>query len=231
MTDEVNQETDEYTPPATLPRPVPPDVPNIPVIAICLGLLASVGLGLALFVASQLIYIYLLYNSIIGIGIGIVVAWGIGKTKYHSVPILLLLTATCSLLAYLTFNVALMTYILSEVPGETLEFIEFIRLRAENEPFIGGMEIGAIGNYVVWTIEMLITWYFAWARVSSQLRVMDVEAVPAEVTELIVYLLNSEQSVDGVRRELAARGWTDSSDQDRALLAVTSLASLLQDKE
>lgn len=130
-----------------------------------LGLLAAVALGIALFVASRIVYIYLFYNSIIGIGIGAAVAYGIGKAKYRETSSVVFITAICSFVAYLTFNMALMRYVFG---GDTIGFFEFLRIRAENEPFLSFGQIGAGRNIIIWVVEFLITWYFAWQRANAK---------------------------------------------------------------
>jgi hypothetical protein len=230
MTETISDE-EQYVPPETLPPPIRPEA-GFPLLAILLGSLAAVGLGVAFYLVTSFIYIYILFNALLGIGIGMVIAYGIGTVKYRGIPLLLLLTGACSFLAYLTYNIVLMEAMLSYGPGQSPGFIEFLKFRAANEPFIGGMQIGTIGSYTVWAAEFLITWYFAWTRVSVKMRLMDIDSVPPEVAEFLLYL-SAERGLDldEMEKELAARGWADPEDQHRAFTAVNSLVSLMSEAQ
>lgn len=143
---EILSDEERYTPPETLPSPVRPEMAGFPLLAVLLGGLAAVGLGVALFAASYLIYIYILFNALVGIGIGKVIAYGVGTAKYRGIPLLVLLTGTCSFIAYLTYNLVMMEALLEFDPGESPDFIAFLKFRAANEPFIGEMQLGAIAK-------------------------------------------------------------------------------------
>jgi hypothetical protein len=228
---------------------------TFPFMAVLLGIMASVGLGIALFAAGRFMYIYILYNSLIGIGVGAAIAYGLAHAKYNKRLVPILLVVVCAFISYLTYNIiALMLYVLSQAPGgitpevmleggvrmyyavskapgESIGFLQFLQLRAENEPFIRGARIGAIGNYVVWFVEYLITAYFAWSRVSVTLRLLDVQSVPPAVLGLIAHFLAKNYSVEDVKKELASRGWSRPEDQETAFVAACSLVSLLQQEQ
>src|SRR5947208_784609 len=72
--------------------------------AVLLGVGASLGMGIALFIASRFIYVYILYNQMIGSAIGSAIGHGYksarnGKARRASLPLVL----GCSFLAYLCF--------------------------------------------------------------------------------------------------------------------------------
>ena len=147
-----------------------------------------------------------------------------------------LLTTVCAFLVYLTFYLVILGFVLNDI-GESFYFTElpiiFIELMqeiAENQEFFGA-EIGTIGNIIIWIVELIITYFYSWEQIKSKLLVMDAESVPTEVVEFILYLYDKKYELDDVRRELAARGWKDCLDQDKALIAANSLLSLEQDEE
>jgi hypothetical protein len=151
--------------------------------------------------------------------------------------VLFALALFCSFIAYLSFNCAFYVYVLGEVnePQPTIGSIDWVRgllafvvVRAQNEPFIGGAQIGAVGNAIVWLIELAITQYTAHSRISQAVAIGRVESVPSEVTALVLHLLSAGQDTESVTRELTKRGWTNPEDQQRALQAVASLASLAE---
>jgi len=214
-----------YVPPDQLPAPEISQA-SFPFLAILLGVLVSAALGVTLFAASRLVYIYFLYNWLLGVAIGWAIAFGPKQSKYSGTGVLFTITALCSSLAYFVFNVALYFSVLKEAPDESLSFLEFLAVRAEYEPFIGGVEIGSVGNIIVWIVEFGITFYFAWRLVSAAIGVCRIEAVPSPVTEFVAYRLSEGHDVEDVQQELSKRGWTRPEDQQKALRAVDSLVSL-----
>ncbi len=215
---------DGYTPPAALPHPVRELAPEIPFLAITLGLLAAAGLGFALFVASWFIYVYIFYNGVIGAGVGAAIARGLGESKDRRGPLLFTIVATCSAAAYLIYN--LIWFGLFSLSGQGAGVGSFLQWRAEGE-----LEIGLYGNAAVWVVEYLITLAVAWNRVSVKMRLLDAAAVPDEVKALVVHYLGQEADQEDVREQLAVRGWARREDQDRVFGAVASLASLAQEAE
>jgi len=222
------EDEEDYTPPETLPIPEREAPGSFPILAVAAGAAAAVGLGLVMFGLSRFVYIYILYNSVIGMAVGWLIGWGVERSRYRSVGALAAAAAVCSFLAYLAFNVAYWQYLVFE-SAEKIGFLQFLLLRASEEPFIGGLAIGAIGNGLVWLAEYGITVYFAWARVRGALRAVDVEAVPAEVTALVLHYQGEDCDEFEVRRQLAGRGWSDPEDQDRALKAAATLVTMMQD--
>ena len=230
-----NSSYDQYTAPVLLPSPTKEQPASFPIISVVLGCLTAVGLGIALFLASRLIYIVILYNVFIGVCLGKVISYGIGVAGYRGVFMLKLLTTVCAFLVYLSFYVVLLAYALTymeesfnfiELP---IIFIDFMREVAEVQEFFGA-EIGTIGNIIIWIVELLITCFYSWEQVKIKLRAMDVESVPMEVIEFILYLYGKKYEINNVRRELADHGWKDRLDQDKALSATSSLLSLEQDE-
>ncbi len=219
-----------YTPPRDLPAPAVHGASN-PIIAVALGLVAACVLGIALFAASQFIYIYILYNSLVGVAIGWAIALGVQKGRYTNGVGLLLLTIVCSLIAYLVFNYSMYVWILRAIDGPRPSFLEFLHFRAENDTLIRGIKPGTIGNIIVWVVEAGITWFFAFQRVMSAKQSSHVEAVPGEVTEFVLYLMSQGRQPHEVDEELSRRGWVQQEDRERAMLAATALAAMIQEAQ
>jgi hypothetical protein len=222
-----------YVPPGELPPP-PASVKGTPFLGIVAGLAAAVVGGIALFAASRLVYIYILYNVFAGTAIG----WAIGlaprRSKYADTPILFVGTLICSLLTYLSFNIALFAYMLSVIglpadvePFEVvLGFFAFLAVRAQEEPFIGGAQIGAVGNAIVWFVEIAITFGSAWQIVYGAIHACRLESVPYKVAKFVLRMRAQGMDDTTVARELSARGWIDPEDQQRAVQAAASLAAI-----
>lgn len=214
----------EYQVPDRLPAPGLVGAEN-PVPAVLLGVLAAVVLGVVFFGATRLVYIYILYNSFLGVGVGWAISAGLKQGKYLNRDVLMAITAGCSLLVYVTFFVAYHQWLMSET-GESFGFFDAVSLRAQYELFLWDWEIGTVGNVILWIIEYAITLYFAWRAVKTAILVCQVESVPTEVVEYTAHLFSQGHGVEHIRQELSKKGWTSEQDQMKAIRAVDGLISL-----
>jgi hypothetical protein len=236
MTDEQQPSEETYVPPSQLPPPLP-DESGMPLNGMVAGVTVAILAGAALFVASQIFYIYIVYNVLIGMAIGKAVALAPKRSRYTNVPALLTFTLICSLLAYLCFNIALFMYALHQLNAPPAAgavdwihyFFGFLVGRAQHEPFIHGAEIGAVGNAIVWLVELAITFYCAWGRVRVAINVSHAESVPTDVVEFVLEMQAQGNDDDTIAQELSMRGWSDPRDQEQAYRAAASLVSLVQE--
>ncbi len=207
-----------YTPPDRLPPPaLTPQ--SFPPTVLLLGVGTAIVLGGALFAASHLIYVYILYNAMIGIGIGTMIARAPERGRFTNLPILFTVSAVCSVLAYVVYHVSWHQWVLAKNPGMQIGFLDFVWLQAQVMPFIGGMQLGAVGNIAVWLVEIGITLYYAWQRVHAAAQIAAVSAVPSEVLEFVSFLFWQHADDDHIRAELSKRGWMMPDDQTRAIRA------------
>jgi hypothetical protein len=221
-----------YQPPDSLPPPSEPGW-STPFLAAVGGAGAAVLGGVALFAAGQFIYVYIFYNALLGVLIGRAIALGASRSRFTSQSILVGLTIACSLLAYVTYNAAIYFYLLqqgnvalNQVGAAELiaGFGSFLKLRAEKDGFIGGIELGSVGNSIVWLVEASITAYYAWQRVRVARMICLIESVPPEVFQFVVYLLGAGRDRDEIAQELSKRGWIVPADQQRAIRSAEAAA-------
>ncbi len=212
-----NQEIVEarYVRPDMLPGPKPSD-PSPPIVTVALGAAIAVGMGVALFAASRVFYVYILYNWAIGAAIGWGMGVGVKQSRFTQPAVLFVLAAGFSLLSYLTYNLVWWISVQGDPSLAGIGLFEFMAARAEFDTFIGGAEIGTVGNLIVWAVELGISVYFAWQRIHVSAQMVEMEAVPPEVVQFVLSLLAEGETESGVRQELATRGWTRVEDQDRA---------------
>ena len=233
-----DQNPSESAPPAAETRFLPPDrLPppsgsllglnhsGSPWPAIVWGGLASVALGAAMFFVSLFFYVYVLFNCVLGAGIGHAIAYGSRRGHFKNRSVLLGLAVVCSMLAYLSFNIT------QAAEFDPRMWLDVIRRRAQKNPFVGGANIGEIGNYILWFAEAGVTCFVAWSTISEALQMMKMREAPREVTAMVVNLLNDDRSIEEVETELAKRGWTSPEDQDRAISAATALMEYLQNQQ
>ena len=218
-------EEPSYVPPDQLP---PPEFAgsSFPLVALLLGGLVAVVLGGVLFMASQFIYVYLLYNAWIGISIGKMIARAPERNRFTNVPFLFAATGVCSVLAYVAYNVALHQWVLQQNPGFQLGFLDFVWLRAQVNPFLAGVQPGAAGTIIIWLAELGITQFYAWKQVRVAVQVCELVSVPSEVVEFVSYLYWQNADDEHIRAELSKRGWTLEEDQTRAIRAFRTMNTL-----
>jgi hypothetical protein len=100
------------------PYSSPREISEVPLLSVALGLLAAGGLGLLMFVATRFVYVYILYNSLIGMAVA--AAIGVGYRQEHrqgkEVKASLLLVISCCLAAYWSFNFAWMALTADSIP-------------------------------------------------------------------------------------------------------------------
>jgi len=155
---------ESYAPPDKLPSP-PIIKTSFPLFWVVLGMVISLILGYILFAVTRLIYIYYLFNALVGLGFSWLIAIGIKRNNYTDEKSLYFITALCSFLVYMAFNLFLYFWIIGKPPGAVggflnnlwqrdssvfkcpdpspgfFSFIEFVWYRMGHEPFMLNIEI------------------------------------------------------------------------------------------
>lgn len=227
----VGEPATPWTPPSTLSPPgVAPSGP--PVAAVTLGVLAAVGCGVGLFVASQLLYVWIFYNLVIGGAIGAALGLAPRRAGFVSMPVLAGLAVALSIVPYVVMKLAFAVQLMPGLREQGIEVSYFDVVYALTEQrTIFGAEPGIIGNLVILAIEIGITAYAAIGRVTQAIALARIEAVPQDVLLFVANGLSAGWENDRMRTELAARGWSKTEDQDRAFSASFDLMSALQQQQ
>jgi hypothetical protein len=95
MSDLKQNNEEAYVVPNQLPDP-PGTINSSPSLAIVFGLLVSVVLGVVFFVATRFMYIYILYNWLLGVAIGQAIGFGLKRGRYTNINTLTKVSALCS---------------------------------------------------------------------------------------------------------------------------------------
>ncbi len=111
-------------------------------------------------------------------------------------------------------------------PGSPL-----LSLRAQNDTLFRGIKPGEIGNYIVWLVEIAITFFIAHGRVVSATRQVHVGSVPGEVTDFVLHLMSDGRQIEDIRSELHSRGWAREEDADNALWAAAAVIAIVQESQ
>lgn len=219
-----------YTPPDTLDPPLN-QIKESPTLPILIGFLASLTLGIGLFIASRFMYVYILFNVLLGLGIGRAMGFGIRRARYTKVSVLFGLTILYSLLCYVVFNYSLYCWILLKSDLSPPTFLQFLQIRAEHNIFIRGIKPGTIGNIIVWIVEVIITLWVAAKVEDTAIRTCHIESIPPTVMKFMIYLVSRGHDRNTIDRELEKRGWFRPEDRNQAFLAVSSAVALIQESK
>jgi len=216
-----------YEEPTRLPDPFDLPPPNsFPLLALGLG--AAIVLGGALFLASQLGYVLILYNALLGLALGWVIGLAVRLGRY---PLGIQRHALAfSLVLYAVFNLALYAASIRGVAGERPNFFEFLVFRASQQVLLLGWNPGGWTNAAVWLAEIAATWGIASYLASKSVARVRLEAVPTPVTEYVLYLMFQGHGASEIQNQLATHGWTSSLDVVRALDAADVAISMIRPK-
>jgi hypothetical protein len=220
-----------YKPPDSLPPPLAQSH-GTPILPILFGLGGALALGVTLFAASRFIYVYIVFNVLLGLGIGIAMSIGIRLSRYTGEGVLFGLTILYSLLCYVVFNYVLYHWVLLVgVPYFSPSFLQFLQIRAEQTTLIWGINPGTTGNMIPWIVEAVITLLFAVKIVAKAVRECHIESVPPAVLEFVFRLAFQGHDRPAMERELEKRGWSRPEERQQAILAARSAAAVLQESQ
>lgn len=215
--DEAPAEVEPWTPPETLPAPEA-RASRPPVEAALAVLAVSIGCGVALWLSSQVFYVYIFYNALVGGALG----WALGlaprKAGFVNMPALVTGAVVFGVLPYVVMRVGFFVQLLPDLQAQGFDpsFFEFFVVFLENDKLFG-IDIGLIGNVVVLLIEVGITVYYAYSKIVDAIAAARIESVPGEVIQFVVGGLAEGWDTPRLREELAARGWRSAEDQERAI--------------
>lgn len=206
-----------WTPPDTL-SPPPSVQSRPPLFALGLALGVSVAAGVALWISSQAIYFYILYNALIGGALGWALSFAPKRAGFTSKTALLVPGVALAALPYVLLHVFLSLQVLSNVQAEAPEVTfgaVFLFLLENNTLF--DIEIGLLGSIALFLAEVGITVVTMHGRLVQGLAEARMASVPGDVIDFVVHGLAEGWDTPRLRDELSRRGWRSAADQDRAI--------------
>lgn len=210
-------ENPPWTPPATLTPPslIEGSLPVLPILA-ALGIALASGVGL--WASSQVFYIYIFYNMIIGGFIGWALALAPKKHGFSNVTALMVPGVLFCALPYVVMRVGFFVQLLPSFREQGYEpsLFEFLVVFLENDTLFG-LEIGLYGNIALLLVEIGITVYALHGRLLQGIAEARIASVPNDVVDFVIQGFANDWDTARVREELGRRGWKNADDQDRAI--------------
>lgn len=206
-----------WTPPDSLTPPSSP-VSRPPVMAFAAALGVALACGVALWISSQVFYVYIFYNMIIGGALGWALSFAPKKAGFSNLPALMAPAVLLCALPYVVMRVGFFVQLLPDFQAQGYDpsLFEFLVVFLENDTLFG-LEIGLIGNIILLLVEVGITVYAAHGRLLQGINEARIASVPADVVDFVIQGFANDWDTTRVCEELSRRGWSKPEDQDRAI--------------
>ncbi len=213
----------DYVIPETLPLPISVRTPNFPVVILG-GLATSLLLGFLIALPSAHgFYIIGLFEIVAGFIFGFVLKQLIRNSNYTkfenlSYLVIVMVLLTCVSSQYFQFRILTTDY-------SNISFSQFMKLRWEAGLTIRTLDTGTIGLIVSWIIQFGLIYLVGIQRLGAALIEFSLERVPQPVIDFALYHFLQNKTEDGVRKELAKKGWKDERDQTYVMEAIAAIQS------
>lgn len=213
---------DDYEIPVSLPKPKTPKKVNFPIVIIG-SFLVAIILGFLLAKIALNFYVIILFEALIAVAISFLLTKLMKLSnftehkKIEYIIIGMIITIYC-LNQYFQYEI-----ILYENNLERIGFFEFLKLRLEAGLKLKSLNTGWIGLVISWILQLVITYYVALTLFASNLIKFQINRVPSEVIDFAFYHFIKEKNEKEVRQELAAKGWTNTQNQDEVMEAVAAI--------
>ena len=215
---------EDYSEPKSFPKPVARGERMPWLLFVGGAVLAGLLGGLVAAIQIQFGYFLFAFEVAIGFALGFLLFHALAVPSRmagyaHLLKVLLgVIVLTYAAREYWTYRLLLDTLTPADFP-----FTDYLALRWEKGFLFGDIETGWIGLLLIWGAQIWFTNLVAAGVLTSRLITHAVEDVPRELVEFALYQLHHGKNEPELRRELAQRGWTASTDQDAVLLAVEAV--------
>ncbi|MCR9249113.1 MAG: hypothetical protein NXI20_01760 [bacterium] len=213
---------DDYEIPEKLTPPPKYKEPNIilPIIFAGFGVLSLAGLFA---LVSKFIYVIILFEVLIGLGLSFVVGEGIKHGNYTNglgLKVIFIFSIISIVVLNQYFQYLL---VLNEISRFDLNFVEFMSHRLQQGFYLKEINTGIIGWVVIFILQLLIIGGTAFVHMFGTLTHFAIKRIPDDVLTFAFYLIAKNKSVDQIRSELNSKGWTDSRAQDYVMEALAAI--------
>ncbi len=224
-TEKVNN-WDDYEIPKTLPRPKKRKKPNvfIPIIG---GVFSSLLLGVIIaFLSVDGLYFLFLFEVGVAFILGFIFSELIKLSNYTNYRTLHIVFIVTVLIVYISNQYFQYQIVLYRNDGIPFSFIKFLEFRIEAGLAIKNLELGPIGLILSWIAQLVITYFIGILRLGLALSAYQIERIPGEVIEFVMYHFVKGKSEQEVRYELGKMGWQNKEHQDEVLASLESMNDL-----
>ncbi len=217
---QIKDNWDDYIIPTFLPIPERRREPTFAIPVIGGLLIALIFAFLTAYLTVNVIYIIMLYESIIGMAFGFSLKYLIKWGNFTNSEKLLFLIYAMIAVFFITNQIFQYQIIISQNDITGFSFFDFIKLRFESGLKIKSLNTGWIGLIISWILQVLIIYWITILRAFSSLLVYQSERIPREVVEFAYYHFVKEKSEQEVRGELSKMGWSNEVSQNEIFEAL-----------
>ncbi len=215
---------DDYVIPDSLPQPPAVRAPKLWIPAIG-GLVIALLLGLVVaFFSSKGIYIIFLFEIGVGFAMAYCLKHLVKLGNYTNSRNLLIVLAGMVAVTYVANQYLQYQFILFEHNLEPIGFFNFLQIRLEKGFVLNGkMNLGAVGLVVVWLVQLGLTYFVGMFLLINHIVAYQLQRVPMEVTEFVIYYMVKGKTADEIKTELTKKGWSEEQNQQEVFEAVGGL--------
>ncbi|MBE8724225.1 hypothetical protein [Flavobacterium hungaricum] len=219
---------DDYSIPEHLPAPTLVKKKQFPILVLG-GALIALLLGLIVAeVSIHVIYIIGVFEVLAGLAIAYSLKFLIQIANFVDLKKIQYVIIAMVFIVYSSNQYFQYLIVLNENDISGLSFYEFLQIIFSEGLFIKKINTGWIGLVLSWVVQLVLTYYIAVARVSSIVMAYQIEKIPVEVIDFSFYHIVKGKSENEVRKELAAKGWTDKENQDEVFEAMAAIGGVTE---
>lgn len=225
---EIESETnwEHYEIPTTLPPPTILPTPKvwIPILG---SIVAAVILGFAVaFISYHTTYVIVLYEIIVGLVLAAILNVLIKKSHYVNFPVLNGLTIAAVLGIFASHQYFMYLLYIEQGGMPPIGFGMYLSFLLEEGLKLDNHELGWIGLVISWMVQLLLTYWMAYAQLVDYIAQYQLEKVDPEVLNFTLYHFAQNKNEQQVRTELSKMGWTKGEDQDDVFAAIGTMKAL-----
>lgn len=197
---------DDYEVPTSLSAPPELRKPSL-LIFILTGLLGTVVLSGALTIISNYIYLLLLFESLIAIGLSYFLRWGIRWSNYtnYTQQKWVLVGLVLSIVVLNQYFQYLWLVYEQGITGVT--FFDFLKASFMHGFTIEERNTGWVGWVIVIGLQLVIIYFYSQHLLVSELILYTVNRIPNDVNDFAYYLLIKDKTKEEIKEELSKMGW------------------------
>jgi VIT1/CCC1 family predicted Fe2+/Mn2+ transporter len=197
----------DYEIPDSLPQPKDYKNPS-GIFPFAGALVVSVTLAFIIaLLSAEGIYIIFLFEIIAGFALGFSIAYLMKVGNFTNLKTAKFITIGAVVLIFILNQVFQYLLIMSAYFPYPIGFFNFIKLRLEHGLYIDNLNLGTIGLLASWALQLGLTYFVAFEKISNSILFFVMKRVPKEVIEFAAYHFAKGKTKYAVKQELTQMGW------------------------